>query len=360
MYFGLSAEQEQLQETVRSFIAGECPPARRRKLFEAGTGCDGSLWAGMAEIGLTALLIPESYGGTELGILDLALVCEVAGAEALPGPLLEHSLACLALVDAGSTEQKQRWLPKLASGELIGTLALAEEVDAWEPESWTATEANGLLAGRKAYVPNAASAGLVVVGIRGGGLAVAETKDAPGLAFQDQYGIDRGRPIGRLCFESTPCQILPGGREASRRLLDAGLAALAADSHGAATRLIALSAEYSQDRKQFGFPIAQFQAVKHQIARIGTDIEPTRALFWYAAHALDRQLADASRAAAMAKAHITDRAMHAAREAVELHGGLGFTWECDVQLWFKRAMFNRAFLGSPAEHRERCAVLAGW
>jgi alkylation response protein AidB-like acyl-CoA dehydrogenase len=143
-------------------------------------------------------------------------------------------------------------------------------------------------------------------------------------------------------------------------VLDAGLAALAADSHGAATQLIALCADYAKDRKQFGLPIGRFQAVKHQIARLGTDIEPTRALFWYAAHALDCQLPDASRSAAMAKAHVTDRAMHAAREAVELHGGLGFTWECDVQLLFKRAMFNRAFLGTPETQRERCAALAGW
>ena len=360
MHFGLSEEQEQLQETFRSFIAGECPPVRRRELFEAGTGCDSSIWGRMAEIGLTALLVPESFGGAELEILDLALVCEVAGAGALPSPLLEHSLACLALVDGGSAEQKQRWLPRLASGELLGTVALGETGDVWEPESWAATEADGLLDGRKAYVPSAAQAGLVVVGIRGGGLAVAETEDAKGLAFQDQCGIDRARPIGQLSFEGTPCELLPGGHETSRRVLDAGLAALAADSHGAATQLITLSAHYAKDRKQFGFPIAQFQAVKHEIARIGTDIEPTRALFWYAAHALDRQLPDASRAAAMAKAHITDRALHAAREAVELHGGLGFSWECDVQLWFKRAMFNRAFLGTPEAHRERCALLAGW
>ena len=209
-------------------------------------------------------------------------------------------------------------------------------------------------------MPHVSQAGLVVVGIAGGGLAVVETATAGGVQFQDQGGIDRGRPIGRLCFEATPCERLPGGPGSARLVVDAGLAMLAADSHGAATRLVELSAAYAKDRKQFGFPIAQFQAVKHQIARIGTDIEPTRALFWYAAHALDRKLADASRAASMAKAHVTDRAMAAAREAVELHGGLGFTWDCDVQIWFKRAMFNRAFLGTPEAHRERCAVLAGW
>ena len=144
------------------------------------------------------------------------------------------------------------------------------------------------------------------------------------------------------------------------RVIDAGLAALAADSFGAATQLIQLSVAYAKERKQFGFPIAQFQAVKHQLARMGTQIEPTRALFWYAAHALDQGLPDAERHAAMAKAHITDCAMDIARDAVELHGGLGFTWECDVQAWFKRAMFNRSFLGTPQTHREHMATLAAW
>jgi alkylation response protein AidB-like acyl-CoA dehydrogenase len=368
LHFGLSEEQELLQQTVRGFIAGECPPQRVRELFDDGAGYDAAIWTGMAEMGLSGLVIPETYGGAGLELLDLALVSEVAGAEALPSPLLGHSLACMALADGGSPEQKRCWLPKLASGELIGTVALGEELGeelreekgAWEPETWTLSERDGLLHGSKAYVPHASQAGLLVIGIAGGGLAIVETATADGVRREDQAGIDRGRPIGRLHFEATPCERLPGGLGSARLLLDAGRAALAADSHGAATRLIEMSAAYAKDRKQFGFPIAQFQAVKHQIARIGTDIEPTRALFWYAAHALDQKYQDASRAAAMAKAHITDRAMHAAREAVELHGGLGFTWECDVQIWFKRAMFNRAFLGSPEALRERCAELAGW
>jgi alkylation response protein AidB-like acyl-CoA dehydrogenase len=135
---------------------------------------------------------------------------------------------------------------------------------------------------------------------------------------------------------------------------------LAADSFGAASELVRISTEYAKTREQFGFPIGQFQAVKHQLARLATDIEPTRALFWYAAYAYDHIENEATRYAALAKAHITDRAMQTARMAVELWGGLGFTWECDVQMWFKRAMFNRAFLGTPEHLRERCAALAGW
>jgi alkylation response protein AidB-like acyl-CoA dehydrogenase len=356
VHFGLSEDHELLQETLQGFLGGECPLSRMREIFDEGSGFDADIWNGLAEMGLTALLIPEAHGGAELGILELALVAELAGGAALPGPLVEHSLACLAITRGGSPEQQQRWLPRLASGELIGTVALSEEDGRWEPSAWTATVSEQKLCGVKAYVPHAQHAGLAVVGVAGGELVLVETDN---VEKTPQEGIDRGRTIGRLHFENAACEPLAGAGIA-RLVRDAGLAALAADSFGAATRLVALSAAYAMDRKQFGFPIAQFQAVKHQIARIGTDIEPTRALFWYAAHALDAGLPDAERSAAMANAHITDRAALTARAAVELHGGLGFTWECDVQIFFKRALFNRAFLGTPEVQRERCAELAGW
>ena len=151
-----------------------------------------------------------------------------------------------------------------------------------------------------------------------------------------------------------------GGAGRSERLTDAAAVLLAADAFGAASKLIDLDVAYSQSRVQFGQPIGQFQAVKHMIARLATGLEPTRALWWYAAYALDHLPREASRAASLAKAHISERAMTAARESVELHGGYGFTWECEVQMWFKRIMFDRTFLGTPEQHRERCAELAGW
>ena len=139
-----------------------------------------------------------------------------------------------------------------------------------------------------------------------------------------------------------------------------GLVLAAADSFGAASRLIDQCVAYAGTREQFGRKIGEFQAVKHQIARLGTEIEPTRGLYWFAAYAWDHLPEEASHSASLAKAHITDRAVDTARMAVELHGGIGFTWECDVQMWFKRTMFNRAFLGTPEWLRERCATLAGW
>lgn len=358
MDFDISEEQELLQDTIRQFMTNECPPTRLREVFESETGFDASLWKGMAELGLAGLHLDEKFGGAGLEIIDLALVAESLGYAGTPGPFLGHVLAGLAIQLAGSDDQKKNWLPRLATGDAIGTLALGEPDGAWQPEEWTLAGGN-TLTGVKLNVPYASIADVIVVGVAGGGLALVENT-AVGLQIQAIEGVDRSRRIDAVTFESTPCDALPEGVAQAGRVRDAALVLLAADAFGSGSRLVDMSVEFAKTREQFGVTIEHFQAVKHQLANMAVELEPSRALFWYAAHALDRQLPDASRSAAMAKAHITDRAMHAAREAVELHGGLGFTWECDVQLWFKRAMFNRAFLGTPEAQRERCAVLAGW
>ncbi len=358
MHFGLTEEQELLQETLRGFIAAECPAPRLRELFEAGRGHDPALWKGLAEMGVAGLLVPERFGGAGLELLELALVSEQAGGGALPAPLLGHSLACLALVLAGSNAQKQRWLPALASGAQIGSVALAEAGDVWDPGAWSLRGECGRLHGHKRHVPWGADADLLVVGRLGGGLALVPRGAA--AHAEDERGIDRTRPVAALHFEGAPCEVLPGGAAASARLRDAGLVLLAADAFGAAWQLVRMTVEYAKTRQQFGQPIAQFQAVKHQLADMATSLEPARGLFWYAAHAQGHLPQEAPRAAAIAKHHLTDRATDVARQAVELHGGLGFTWECDVQIWLKRAMFDRAFLGTPEQHRARSADLGGW
>ncbi len=357
MNFDVSEEQQLLQDTVRQFLEGECPIGRVREIFESETGFDPSLWKGMIELGLGGLLVPEQYGGAGLQMIDLALVAETLGYAAAPGPFLGHSLAVVALLCGGSDAQKQRWLPRLAGGAL-GTVALGEAQGVWEPEQWTLA-GDERLSGVKTWVPSAAEAELLVVGVKGGGLALVE-KSAPGIGIERLDGVDRSRRLDRVHFEATPCELLAAGPAAAPRVRDAGLALLAADAFGAASKLLELSVEYAKTREQFGVTIGHFQALKHQLADMAVEVEPARALFWYAAHAFDHIPQEAERSAALAKAHITDRAMQVARDAVEAHGGIGFTWECDVQIWFKRAMFDRAFLGTPAVHRERCAVLAGW
>jgi alkylation response protein AidB-like acyl-CoA dehydrogenase len=172
--------------------------------------------------------------------------------------------------------------------------------------------------------------------------------------------LDRTQGIDVLHFADTPAEALPGGAAAAGRVVDAALVLLAADAFGAAWRMIEMTRDYVLARKQFGQPLAQFQAVKHQLANLVTDTEPCRALVWFAAHAFDHRAGEASKAAAIAKAHVTEVAMQVARGAFELHGGIGFTWECDLQFWYKRALFDRQLLGTPDLHHDRNARLAGW
>jgi alkylation response protein AidB-like acyl-CoA dehydrogenase len=356
--FDVSEEQELLQQSVRQFLEGECPITRLREIFEGDSGFDPALWKGMVEMGLAGLLVPEEHGGAGMEMIDLALAAETLGHGGAPGPFLGHSLAVVALLHGGSDEQKKRWLPRLAGGDALGTVALGEGGGVWDPEQWTLAGGKAL-SGSKAMVPYAAEADVIVVGVAGGGLVLVE-KDAKGVSIEALEGADRSRRLDQVTFEGTPCEALEAGAAAAPRVRDAGLVLLAADAFAAGSKLVEMSVEYAKNREQFGVTIGHFQALKHQLANMAVEIEPSRALFWYAAHAYDHIPDDAERAAALAKAHISDSAMQIARDAVEAHGGIGFTWECDVQIWFKRAMFDRAFLGTPSVLRERCAKLAGW
>jgi alkylation response protein AidB-like acyl-CoA dehydrogenase len=358
--FDLTDEQRMLQDTVHQYLENECPPTRLREIFDGDTGFDAVLWKGLVELGLAGLNIPEEYGGAGLEILDLAVAAETLGYHAAPVPLLGHALAALAISQGGSAEQKQKWLPALATGDLLGTVALAEPGGHWQPGEWT-VEAGKTLSGQKDWVPGADQADLIVVGVSGGGLAVVDKTAAAGqIESVVVDGADRTRRMSALTFDAAPCELLPEGSAASARLRDVALVLLAADAFGGATRLVEMCVEYAKTREQFGVIIGHFQALKHQLANMALDVEPARGLYWYAAHAQDHAVDEAEELAAIAKAHITDQFMQVARDSVEAHGGIGFTWECDVQIWFKRAMFDRGFMGAPSVHRERALQLSGW
>jgi alkylation response protein AidB-like acyl-CoA dehydrogenase len=334
MDFALSEEQELLQETVRSFVERECPAPLVRQVFEGERAPVAKLWRGLAEMGVAGLAIPEKLGGAGLELLDLALVSEELGRGAVPVPFLGHALASLAFVHGGSAAQQERWLPRLASGEARGAVAFGE------------------------LAPDAIGADVLVVARPDGRLAWVDPR-AGGVALTAVACNDRGRPLARVQIAVGTGEVLPRGDVA--RLRDAALVLLAADAFGAAHRLIRMTVDYAKTRQQFGQPIAQFQALKHQLANMAVEVDPTRGLWWYAAHAWDHEPAErAARAAALAKAHVTDRAQQAARDAVECHGGIGFTWECDVQLWFKRILLDRQWLGTPEEHRERIARMSDY
>lgn len=360
MHFGLTEEQELLQESVRRFAAEALPANRLRALFEAASGFDEDLWQGAAKIGLGGLTVPEEYGGAGLELLDQALAFEVLGEAAMPGPFLAHALVCHAIARGGSDAQKRRWLPSLASGELIGGVALAETGDAWAPERWrTACDDKGRATGRKTFVHAGAECGLLLVGLAGGRLGLVEG-GAAGLRRTAIEGADRTRTLAELELAATPVDRLASDAALAQDVLDVARILLAADAFGGAWKLIRATVEYALTREQFDTPIAQFQAVKHQLASMAMEVEPMRGLLWYAAWAFDHRRDEAARDAALAKAHVTDRAVQVARGCVFLHGGIGFTWECDVHIWLKRAMFDRAWLGGPTAHRERAAELAAY
>ena len=364
MHFGLTDEQNLLQNTLRRFTAEQVSASRLREMFDRGAGFDDAIWKGAAEIGLCGLTIPEQFGGAGLPFLDLALAFEVLGEAAVPGPFLGHALASLALSVSGSAAQKEEWLPRLASGECLGGFAFAEAGERWSSADWEIAAKDNRISGTKEFAEVGPETQLIVVGLKGGKLGLVDAQ-ATGLSREAIDGIDRSRPLSRVHFDAVPIEALPtssttGSTAGAELVLDAARILLAADAFGAAWQMIRVTAEYAQTREQFGTPIAQFQAVKHQLADMAMEAEAMRGLIWYAAYALDHLPKERAREAATTKAHVTDRAVQIGRGAVALHGGIGFTWECDVQFFVKRTMFDRVWLGSPEAHRERVAALANW
>ena len=361
MDFGLSEEQTLLQETVRRFLAERCPTDRVRSIMETDAAHDVGLWHGLAELGTTAIVVPEAAGGLGRQLLDLALVAEELGYAAMPGPFLATSMATVALAHATDAAAQAEWLPRLAAGDAIGAVAIGEAEEEWDPDR-LATRVNGdRLAGSKPLVAAGGIADVLLVAAADGagpGLWLVE-RDAPGVTLVRLKGSDMTRPLWSLTLADAPARRV-GGREAISRAYDAGLVLIAADAYGGARRCFEMTRSYVLAREQFGQVIGSFQAVKHQLADLVADLEPALSLVWYAAHAFDRLPERATRHAALAKAHLCDLYDRTTRVATELHGGIGFTWEYDLHLWFRRAIFDRSALGSAELHRARAAAAAGW
>ncbi|WP_340053193.1 acyl-CoA dehydrogenase family protein [Pseudomonas sp. JAI120] len=350
MNFLLSPEQIEFQETVVRFLDDRCPSTRLHELFDVG-GYDSSLWLSLVELGVAGIALPEAYGGSAMEMIDLALVAQALGSRAAPVPFLGHVLTGLAIAWAGSPAQQAHYLPLLASGERLATCAFAETAG-WQPEEWTLTDNDGQLSGCKLHVPFAGQANLILVGLADGGLGLVK-RSGTGVTVEDENGIDRTRPMGKVTFSLSPVERLRNDIGVAERLRDACLVLLSADAFGGASRCVEAAVDYAKIREQFGQPIGQFQAVKHQLANMAVEIEPARGLYWYAAHAFDHIPHETTRCAALAKAHLTDRFLQVARESVEIHGGIGYTWECDAQIYLKRAMFDFAWMGNPSAQRAR-------
>jgi alkylation response protein AidB-like acyl-CoA dehydrogenase len=362
MDFGLSEEQVLLKETIRRFLDSECPTTRVRAIMEIDTAHDPALWAGLAELGVPGLYVPAAHGGSGLELLDVALAAEELGWAATPGPFLACALATAALTASENREACTRWLPGIAEGSAIVTFALGEEGSEWDAAQVKTRARGGALTGQKLLVPSAAVADAILVAAQdddGPGLWLVE-RGAPGLDVTPQQGTDMTRPVAAVTLAGAPAAKVAAGRTTIDRARDAGLVLVAADAYGGARRCIDMTVKYALTREQFGQPIGAFQGVKHQLADLVTELEPAVSLWWYAAHAYDRIRDRAERHAALAKAHLTDVYDRVTRMTTELHGGIGFTWEYDLHLWFRRAIFDRAFLGDANYHRQRAADLAGW
>ena len=375
MDFGLSEEQDLLQSSAREFLSQECPPQLVRALLDDEQGYSPELHRKMAELGWTGLLVPEKFGGLGLGMLDMALLLEEVGRAVVPGPFLFSSvLATFALMRNGSAAQKKAWLPRLASGDAIGTLACLEKSDRLDAAGITLKakkKRDGYaLNGTKMFVPFAAIADVLVVAVRTNGKGekgislVLVERDAPGLTIKPLDIFDRTRRVYEVRFKDVPISGFLGkegkGWKLLARLQDLACVALSADSLGGAQQALDMTVEYTKVREQFNRPIASFQALKHMAAEIISDIEPARSLVWYAAHAFDTRATDAARAASVAKSRLSEVYSRATNKAVQMHGGIGFTWEHDMHFWFKRAKWNEFAFGDPAYHRERIAQFDGY
>lgn len=354
MRFALSEDQRMLQDSVAKAAADLCPLDRVRRFADGGETTAPDLWAGLADLGLPGLLVPEEHGGLGLGLLEAALAAEALGAAVAPTPFLGTAvLAPLALTLAGSPEQQARWLPKLAAGEAVAGVAIAEAV-AGARDGAGVDAAGGRLTGSSLFVLDAPGAALLIVADRAGGLHLVEAPPEPVL----MDSIDATRRLSEVRFAGTPAEPLASNR-ALERLRDAAWVILAAEMLGAGQTMLDKAVAYAKERKQFGRVIGSFQAVKHLCAEMAAELEPARSLVWYAAYAYDHAPDEASLMAAHAKAHLSEIGRFVARTSTEVHGGIGMTDLLGLHYWFKRLGQNRQLLGGPEKVREYAARAQG-
>ena len=376
MDFGFSQEQEMLRVTARSFLEKECPSGFVRRMMEAPEGTTPELWAKLAELGWLGLVYPEAYGGSGLGFVDLAVVMEEMGRVVMPGPYLSTVLlGGLTLLEAGSEPQKKEWLPRIAGGGARVSLALTEESGRWDAAGITlsarARGAGFTLSGTKLFVPDAHTADALVVAARTarskdptrGVSLFLIPRDARGVSVTLLPTMDQARKLCEVTFRGVRvgAEALVGERDGGwaplARVLDRATVALAAEMCGGAQKVLEMSTEYAKVRVAFGKPIGAYQAVKHKCADMLVLVENAKSLAYYAAWAMDRDALEAPLAASMAKAYASDAYRKVAGDGIQVHGGIGFTWEHDLHLYFKRAKGSEVAFGDATYHRERVARL---
>ena len=355
MQFGLSESQRMLKDNARKFFAGECPMPEVRRLMETETGHDAALWSKMTEQGYTGIIFPEEYDGIGLGVVELILLMEEAGGALLPGPFFSTvAFAGAVLNESGSPEQKQNYLAPICRGEARATMAVLEASASWEPSDASTVAVNGKLSGEKLFVPDARTANFILVTTRDG-VHIVNAK-APGVRIQALTGMDATRKLYSVRFQEVPAEALSDPQGLARGM-DIAAAALAAEMVGGMQRTLDLTVEYAKARKQFGKPIGMFQAVQHQCADMYLETESARSAAYYAAWALAEHAPDAPTAVSIAKMYASDAARTVGNRGIQVHGGMGFTWENDLHLYYRRSKASETALGDATFHRERIARL---
>ncbi|HWE51274.1 MAG TPA: acyl-CoA dehydrogenase family protein [Bryobacteraceae bacterium] len=368
MYFGLSETQQTIKNSAREFFTVECPMAEVRRLMESETACDDALWKKFAEQGWTGIVFPETYDGFGLGLVDMAVAMEEMGRALIPGPFISTVLVAGTIIEkTGSEEQKKKYLGAICRGEAKSTLALLEKSASWDPEAVRIeakkTDGGYTLSGEKLFVSDAKGANFILVAARvDGELAILLVPaDAKGVGVTLMPGIDLTRRLYSISFENVfvPGENLLARGAAAKAAIEAAhdvaCVGLTAEMVGGMQRLLDLTVEYAKTRKQFGKPIGTFQAVQHQCADMLFLLEGARSAAYYAAWALEENQPDARSAVSVAKAYASEGYRDAGNHAIQVQGGMGFTWENDSHLYYRRAKGSETAFGDATFHRERIA-----
>ncbi len=376
MDFGFNQEQELLRATARKFLESECPSEFVRARMAEPAGVTDAFWAKLAEQGWLGLIYSEEYGGAGLGFVDLTVLMEEMGRAVMPGPFFSTVLlGGLTILESGSAAQKTEWLGKISAGEAKATLAFTEPNARWDAAAVTVTaRASGggfVLSGTKLFVLDAHVADVLVVVARTREGARPEDglslflvpRGAKGVDVKLLPTMDQTRKLCEVTFADVAvgADALLGARDGAwaplARVLDRATVALCAEMCGGAQRVLDMTTEYAKIRVAFGKPIGSYQGVKHKAADMLVEIENAKSLTYYAAWAVDENVPEAPLAASMAKAYVSDAFRKAAGTGIQLHGGIGFTWEHDLHLYFKRAKSSEFTFGDATWHRERVAQL---
>jgi alkylation response protein AidB-like acyl-CoA dehydrogenase len=359
MNFDFSDDQKQLRDEARKFLSEQCPPKAVRAVLDGKAPLDKRLWKGLAEMGFLGVAIPESYGGTGAGHLELCVIAEEMGRALAPVPFSSTVyLAAEALLLAGSEAQKQKWLPLIAKGEAIGTLALFEGKGNPSPQSVELTANGGVLNGTKKPVPDGAIADFAVVAARTGSsgcetdisLFLVDLR-SDGVEVEDLTNLDPTRGQAEITFKN--CKGEPLGRANEgwsivAQVLDRAAVLIAFEQVGGADRALEMGRDYALDRIAFGRPIGSFQAIKHMLADMYVSATLARSNCYYGAWALSTNSSELPEAAAGARISATQAFQHCAKNNIQVHGGMGFTWEFDCHMYYRRANALALGLGSPS------------